>query len=175
MLSGKFTQSCINKITACKINTVAEKPKKNFSPEARQKLSDLAKQRHAEGKLGGAKFGSMGGKAKGKKDRISKRVSDAAQEERQAAEIIEVFKDAIDPSQPIGIRLKGAQAWVDIAVQHGKFELQEEAHEAAQHSREELIQMLTKKLTSGPTGNVLRKQIEEHTVVDADAVEVDDE
>lgn len=155
---------------------MAEKPKKNFSPEARQKLSDLAKQRHAEGKLGGPKFGSMGGKSKGKKkDRIAKRVADAAQEDRQATEIIEVFKDAIDPSQPIGIRLKGAQAWVDIAVQHGKFELQEEAHEAAQHSREELIDMLTKKLTSGPTANVLKKQIESKAIVDGEVVEIDED
>lgn len=154
---------------------MAEKPKKNFSPEARQKLSDLAKQRHAEGKLGGPKFGAMGGKAKGKKDRISKRVADAAQEETQASQIIEVFRDAIDPSQPIGIRLKGAQAWVDIAVQHGKFELQEEAHEAAQHSREELIDMLTKKLTSGPTANVLKKQIESKAIVDGEVVELDED
>lgn len=152
---------------------MAEKPKKNFSPEARQKLSDLAKQRHAEGKLGGAKYGSMGGRAPKKKDRISKRVAEAAEEARQADQIIEVFKDAIDPSQPISVRLKGAQAWVDIAVQHGKFELQEEAHEAAQHSREELLEMLSKKLTSGPTGSILRKQIEEHNVIEGEAVEVD--
>lgn len=122
--------------------------------------------------MGGAKYGAMGGKARSKKDRISKRVAEAAEEQRQADQIIEVFKDAIDPSQPIGIRLKGAQAWVDIAVQHGKFELQEEAHEAAQHSREELIQMLTKKLTSGPTASVIRKQIEENTVVDAEVIEI---
>jgi hypothetical protein len=152
---------------------VSEKPKKNFSPESRQKLSDLAKQRHAEGKLGGPKYGAMGGRAPKKKDRISKRVADAAEEERQANQIIEVFKDAIDPSQPISVRLKGAQAWVDIAVQHGKFELQEEAHEAAQHSREELIEMLSKKLTSGPTGSIIRKQIEEHNVIEGEAIEVE--
>lgn len=152
---------------------MGENPKKNFSPESRQKLSDLAKKRHAEGKLGGSKYGSMGRKAPRKKDRISKRVADAAQEEKEANQIIEVFKDAIDPSQPISVRLKGAQAWVDIAVQHGKFELQEEAHEAAQHSREELIDMLTKKLTSGPTANVLKKQIESKAIVDGEVVELD--
>lgn len=152
---------------------MAEKQKKNFSPEARQKLSDLAKQRHAEGKLGGAKYGAMGGRAARKKDRISKRVAEAAEEARHADEIIEVFKDAIDPSQPMSIRLKGAQAWVDIAVQHGKFELQEEAHDAAQHSREELIEMLSKKLTSGPTANVIRKEIESKAVIDGEIVEID--
>lgn len=152
---------------------MGEKPQRNFSPDSKQKLSDLAKQRHADGKLGGPKYGSMGGKSVKKKDRISKRVADAAQEERQAKKIIEVFKDAIDPSQPISVRLKGAQAWVDIAVQHGKFELQEEAHEAAQHSREELIEMLSKKLTSGPTGTVLRKQIEEHNIIEGEAIEVE--
>ena len=60
---------------------------------------------------------------------------------------------------------------MDIAVQHGKFELQEEAHEAAQHSREELIQMLSSKLTSGPTASVIRRQIEDQIIVDAEIVE----
>lgn len=152
---------------------MAEKQKKNFSPEARQKLSDLAKQRHAEGKMGGAKYGAMGGRASRKKDRISKRVAEAAEEQAEAAKIIDVFKDAIDPSQPMGIRLKGAQAWVDIAVQHGKFELQEEAHDAAQHSREELIEMLSKKLTSGPTANAIRKEIESKAIVDGEIVEIE--
>lgn len=150
---------------------VADKQKKNFSPESRQKLSDLAKQRHAEGKLGGAKYGAMGGRASRKTDRISKRVAEAAEDERQAKKIIEVFKDAIDPNQPMAVRLKGAQAWVDIAVQHGKFELQEEAHDAAQHSREELIEMLSKKLTQGPTANILRKQIEQENIIDAEVIE----
>lgn len=153
---------------------MAEKPKKNFSPEARQKLSDLAKQRHAEGKMGGAKYGAMGGRANRKKDRISKRVAEAAEEQSEANKIIDVFKDAIDPSQPMGIRLKGAQAWVDISVQHGKFELQEEAHDAAQHSREELIEMLSKKLTSGPTANVIRKEIESKAIVDGEIVEIEE-
>ena len=154
---------------------MAEKPKKNFSPEARQKLSDLAKQRHAEGKMGGAKYGAMGGRAARKKDRISKRVAEAAENHSEAEKIIDVFKDAIDPSQPISIRLKGAQAWVDIAVQHGKFELQEEAHDAAQHSREELIEMLSKKLTSGPTANVIRKEIESKAIVEGEIVEIDED
>ena len=151
--------------------TENNKPKRNFSPESRQKLSELAKQRHADGKMGGAKYGAMGGRATRKSERISKRVAEAAQEEKSAKHIVEVFKDAIDPSQPIGIRLKGAQAWVDIAVQHGKFELQEEAHEAAQHSREELIQMLSSPLTSGPTASVIRRQIEDQVIVDVEIVE----
>ena len=154
---------------------MAEKPKKNFSPEARQKLSDLAKQRHAEGKMGGAKYGAMGGRAARKKDRISKRVAEAAENHSEAEKIIDVFKDAIDPSQPMGVRLKGAQAWVDIAVQHGKFELQEEAHDAAQHSREELIEMLSKKLTSGPTANVIRKEIESKAIVEGEIVEIEED
>jgi hypothetical protein len=151
--------------------TENNKSKRNFSPESRQKLSELAKQRHADGKMGGAKYGAMGGRATRKGERISKRVAESAQEEKSAKQIVEVFKDAIDPSQPISIRLKGAQAWVDIAVQHGRFELQEEAHEAAQHSREELIQMLSSKLTSGPTASVIRRQIEDQIIVDAEIVE----
>ncbi len=154
--------------------TENNKTKRNFSPESRQKLSKLAKQRHADGKMGGAKYGAMGGRATRKGERISKRVAEAAQEEKSAKQIVEVFKDAIDPSQPIHVRLKGAQAWVDISVQHNKFELQEEAHDAMQHSREELIEMLSKKLTEGPAANVLRREIEEQVIVEAEIVEVED-
>lgn len=152
---------------------MADKSKRNFSPESRQKLSDLAKQRHADGKLGGADFGAKGGNTPRKSKRISKKVAEAAEVDRTARQIIEVFKDAIDPNQPMSVRLKGAQAWVEIAVQHGRLEIQEEAHESSQHSREELIEMLSKKLTQGPTATVIRKQIEEYNTIEGEAVEID--
>lgn len=149
---------------------------RELSPEARERLSQLAKQRHAEGRFGGAKFGKMGGRPRGSsKDRIAKRVAEAAMEEQNAKSIIAVFKDAVDPSQPMSTRLKGAQAWAEIANQHAKQEMKEEGQEHQQRSREELLEILSEKLTSGPSAHILRKQIAalepETGIVDATVVE----
>ena len=44
----------------------AQDPRKyKLSPEGREKLSKLAKQRHASGQLGGSKFGKLGGRPTG--------------------------------------------------------------------------------------------------------------
>lgn len=153
---------------------------RELSPEAKERLSELAKKRHANGEFGGAKFGRLGGRPKGgskKKQRITKAVAEAAEEERNKNSIIQVFKDAIHESQPISIRLKGAQAWAEIAQQHAKMELAEEAHAEIQHSREDLIALLAGKLTSGPAAAIVRGAIEQETgIVDAEIVEeVDDD
>lgn len=145
--------------------------KRNLSPETRQKLSELAKKRVAEGTFGGAKFGKLGGRPR--KDRAAARVAEAAQEDQNARQIIQVFKDAVDSSQSMGIRLKAAEAWLGVEREEGKLALQEEQAEA-QHSREELIAMLAEKLTAGPTATILRNQLEEETGI-VDAVVVDDD
>lgn len=151
-----------------------------LTPEGRERLSRLAKQRHATGAFGDpVANGRKGGRPKGgskKKQRISKRVAEAAAEDRNAVSIIQVFKDAIHPNQPITVRLKGAEAWAAIAAQHQKMELSEQAHEQASNSREDLIALLAKKFTSGPTANIIRGQIEaEAGVIDATVVEEPDE
>lgn len=147
-----------------------------LTPEGRERLSRLAKQRHASGAFGDpVANGRKGGRPRGgskKKQRISKRVAEAAAEDRNAMAIIQVFKDAIHPNQPMTVRLKGAQAWADIAAQHQKMELSEQAQEQAHISREDLLKLLAQKFTSGPTANVLRGQIESQTgVIDATVVE----
>ena len=154
---------------------------RELSPEARERLSELAKERHAEGRFGGRKYGKMGGRPRGgskKKQRITKAVAEAAEEEKNKNAIIQVFKDAIHPNQPMTVRLKGAQAWAEIAAQHQKMELSEEAHITAQHSREELIDILKGKLTSGPAAAIIRNQLEieaETGIADAEVVEDEDE
>jgi hypothetical protein len=149
---------------------------RNFSPESREKLSRLMKERHARGEV------NPGGRAPGtknlttrKKERITKAVAEAAAEEKNRRDIINVFKDAIHPSQPIQVRLKGAEAWAKIAADQNKIELQEEAVSAQQHSREELLELLSQKLTSGPTANLLRTQIEQENIVDVEVVEVEED
>lgn len=145
------------------------KKKRNLSPETRQKLSELAKARVADGTFGGSKFGKLGGRPR--KDRAASRVAEAAQEDSNARQIIQVFKDAVDSSQSMGVRLKAAEAWLGVEREEGKLALQEESAVAEHHSREELISMLAEKLTSGPTSGVLRRQLEEEAgIVDAEVV-----
>lgn len=152
---------------------------RELSPQAKEKLSQLAKERHARGDWGGPKFGKMGGRPRGgskKKQRITRAVAEAAEEDKNKNAIIQVFKDAIHPNQPMTVRLKGAQAWAEIAAQHQKMELSEEAQQQAQLSREELIDLLKGKLTSGPAAAIIRGQIEsEAGIIEAQVVEEDDD
>jgi hypothetical protein len=152
-----------------------ERKKPNLSPEAREKLSRLAKERHAEGKLGGVGFGKRGGRPK--KQRIGSRVAEAAQDDPTANYITQVFKDAIHPNQPISIRLKAAEAWIGVEREETKISLQEVEHQSKQHSREELLEMLTSKLTGdNPTATMIQSQLaaqngSEEEVPDAEVVE----
>jgi hypothetical protein len=153
-----------------------QKKKRNLSPETRQKLSAAAKQRHAEGRLGGAKFGRLGGRPR--KDRAASKV--AAEAQKEATRIIQVFKDATDPSQPISVRLKAAQAWVEIEREESKLMLAEDSADAKQMSREELIAAIREKFSSGAAAAILQKAIESGdrpeviTIDDDDIIEEDD-
>jgi hypothetical protein len=151
------------------------KKKRELTPEAREKLSRLAKERHAAGKFGGSRFGKMGGRPK--KDRAAKRVAEAAQEEANARRIINVFKDAIHENQPMQIRIRAAEAWLGVEREEAKILLQEAAHDEKQHSREELLEILSKRLTDGPAATILRKQLEQESsevIADAEVVEDDE-
>lgn len=147
-----------------------------MSPEARQKLSRLAKERHARGELGGAKFGQMGGFTKGvnsRRDRVAKRVAEAAQNEEMTQQLIEVFKDAIQRDQPTYIRIKAAEALIAIERDEARIAMAEEEHQAKAYSREELLEMLSGNLTTGPIAALLRRQIEpEAGIIDAEVIEI---
>ena len=163
------------------------KPARKMSPEMRDKMSRLAKQRHRDGTSG---FGSPEALAKAqspearakaaetrRKRNRSRSASDIVAEaaELNAKELVAVFKDAIDSGQPMGTRLKAAQAWLDVEQTNRKMEMQQEAAEAQQHSRDELIAILAEKLTAGPTAEILRRQLGERAaeVVDAKVVTED--
>ena len=155
-----------------------KKPKKNLSPEVRQAASERAKKLHAEGRLGGSKFGKLGGRPR--KKRTSERVAEAAAKQANHEDIVRVFEDAVADNQPIGVRLKGAEAWLAIEREERKLALQEDDFDAKQHSRDELITLLADKLTSGPAAEVLRAQLEgdqygQPEVVDAELVEDDED
>lgn len=147
--------------------------RRNLSPEAREKLSRLAMQRHAEGKLGQPRRYS---KRLRRRVRVQQRVAEAAMEEENARKIIQVFKDAIDPSQRMSTRLKGATAWVQIAQQFANYELQSEAQEYDHRTRDELIEEIRRKLQSGAAGTILRDQLtassnSHQEVIEAEVIE----
>lgn len=151
------------------------KVRRELSPEARQKLSDLAKERHRKGIWGTPEQGAKGRAVpRQRKKRASEYVAEAAQ--LQARDLVAVFKDAIDKGQPMGTRLKAAQAWLELEQSEYKMELQVEAASAQQHSRDELIAILAEKLTAGPAAQILRRQLEQEAgVVDAVVVSEDDD
>jgi len=149
---------------------MADKKKRQLSPEAREKLSRLARERHARGEFGGSKYGKMGGRPR--KDRAARRVAEAAQEDAMARQIISVFKDAIRPDQPMHIRIKAAEAIIAVEREEAKVAMAEEDHAAKVHTREELLEILSGRLTEGPVAALLRAQIEPETgIVDAEVVE----
>jgi hypothetical protein len=143
-----------------------------ITPQGKDRLSDLARTRHANGQFDGSTPGPGRPRGSvGKRKRISARVAEAAAEEENAQQIINVFKDAVHSSQPLPIRLKGAEAWARIAQEHARFELQEDTTDNTQRSREELLAILSEKLTSGPAAAIIAKQIEQHNIQDATVVE----
>ena len=150
--------------------------RKNFTPEVREKLSELAKQRFEEGKFPIQKAHTPEARAKAAETRRRNRKKTASEWVAEAAalnaaEIVAVFKNGIDASQPMGIRLKAAQAWLEVETDTRKLEIQQEAEDAKQHSRDELIAILADKLTAGPASELLRQQLESETgIVEADVV-----
>lgn len=142
------------------------KKKRNYSPETRAKLREAAIKRHKEGKLGGAEFGRMGGRPR--KERAASKVAEEARQE--AERITQVFKDATDEAQPMSIRLKAAQAWIEIEREDSKLSLQEDTADAKQMSREELIAELKKKMTSGSAAAIVRQVIEQGPTIPEDDV-----
>lgn len=148
-----------------------KKPKRELSPEARQKLSEAAKKRVAEGKMGGAKFGKLGGRPR--KPRASQKVAEAAQKE--AEDILDVFRDGISPDKPMGTRLKAAELWLSVEEKESKLALQEEKLDADNLSRDEIIKALAEGLSQGAVAAMIASQLHksDEPIVDADVVEDD--
>ncbi len=150
------------------------KKQNNMSPEGRQRLSELAKQRHAEGKMGGSEFGKLGGRGNTRAKREAQQaVASSAAEHKE--EIISVFKDAIDPDRPMGQRLKGAELWLAVERENAKLQMAEQAQDAQELDRATLIHLLAEKLSTGPAAALVKAQLEDGSIVDAEVVEIDDD
>lgn len=155
----------------------ADKLKRQQTPEARAKLSEIAKKRHQEsdGKGFGRGLTERGSKPKRKpsKARIAQLVAESAREKENAEKIIEVFKDGVADTQPMSIRLKAAEAWIKVETENAKIQLNEDANESIQRDRGELLQMLSGKLMNGPAAALLRKQLAERAESEGDIIDVD--
>ena len=159
-------------------NKPSKAPVRNrLTPEAREKLSQLAKERHAAGKFGGSRFGKLGGRGRTREKRLAaEMVAEEAQKPEVQKAIVQVLKDAIDPSQNIMVRLKGVDAFVNIEKDNQKMQLARESAKEQQKTREELLEILKDKLTAGPVSGIIRRQMEQEAgIVDAEVVEVDDD
>jgi hypothetical protein len=76
----------------------------------------------------------------------------------------------------MSIRLKAASAWLDVERQEATLALQEADSDAKHHTRDELLAMLSQKLTSGPAATILRRQLEAETgITDAQVIDTDSE
>lgn len=151
--------------------SIAKRP--HISQEGRQRLSEIARQRWRDGELGQNK-GSKQAPPKmrsTKKRRVTARVAEAAREKKNAQAIIDVFKDGVHSSQPIHIRLKAAEAWMKAEQDDAKLRLKEADSENQQRDRDELLTILSTRLTTGPAALLLRRQIEENAgITDAEIV-----
>lgn len=135
--------------------------KRHVSDEGRQRLSEIATERHRNGG-----FRPVPGRPKRKrpnKKRVAQKVAEAAREKKNAQAIIDVFKDGVAPHQPINIRIKAAEAWLKVEGDDAKIALKEADFESQKHDRDELLDMLSQQLTAGHAGLLLRKQLESET------------
>jgi len=145
-----------------------------MSPEAREKLSKLAKQRIADGKMGGSKFGKLGGRGNTReKRRAATDLAEAVRDPELVKLMKQTLKDSQDAERPMKQRLDGLKLAVEIEREDAKLALAEEKADAEQLSREELIAALRENLTRGPAATMIRNQLEPETIVDAVVVEDD--
>lgn len=142
----------------------ASKFKRRLSAEQRGNLSEVAKERHRQSDghgfgRGQQKPGTQKPLKKSSEARAAALVAEAARDQKNAQAIIEVFKDGVANSQPMHIRLKAAQAWIDVEQKDAALRLKENESDQLQRGREELLELLAGKFTGGPTAALLRKQL----------------
>jgi hypothetical protein len=107
--------------------------------------SQRARELVAAGKLGGAKYGRMGGRPR------TPRASEIAAREAQehAEEIVAAFRDALHPSQPIMVRIRAAVAWLNLERKEDA-RVNASMSSFALASREELVALIMGYVNSAP-------------------------
>ena len=149
----------------------AKHGRRSLTDEQRRQLSERAKEMHRQGKIGGAKYGRMGGRPR--KPRASEAVAEAA--EQHSAEIVAALRIGVRQGTPEQ-RSRSAERFLALAQREDQLRLK--AQEAASRekrdlSRDQVMQELVEKLTAGPMGALLRERLGAlPDVVEGHAVEV---
>jgi len=131
-----------------------QKKQRNLSPATRKKLSEAAKKRHARGEFGGSEFGRLGGRPR---KRVSTEISDSALE--HAEQIKQVFIDGLDADQNSQAqRLKTVDLWLTAASREDKA-AREDKRDDEKLSRDQTLELLVAKFTSGPMAAMFRQQV----------------
>lgn len=111
----------------------------HYSSDRRERALQLKE----DGKMG-PQFGSLGGARAKERKRVTEVIAESAAE--HAEQIQQVFIDGIDPSQPIGVRLKAAKEMVGIASEYDALMLKARQAEFDAMSRAELAESISEML-----------------------------
>lgn len=153
-------------------DTKSDKPAKrklNLSDEERRKRSERLAKLRSQGKVG-PQYGKLGGRPR--KPRAAELIAEEAEKNKQ--QLVNVLKDAIDPSQSVSTRLKGLKQWVDIEQAERQMEMTEEEH-LAKMSREEMAHGLADKIANNPVlAKVLADRLNGVNPIEGNAEEVTD-
>lgn len=124
---------------------------------------------------GRRKFGGpQPGSGRPRKPRAAEHVAEEARKE--AAKIAQAFKDAIDPSQPIGVRVHAAKTWLEIENKESELTLRED-RELRDMSQEELAQLVASRFTQLVSSGALDPELSSlHgvTVQNGDVIDLDE-
>lgn len=139
--------------------------RRQLTDAQREQLSVRAKEMHRQGKIGGKEFGKLGGRPR--KPRASEAVAVAA--EQYSAEIVAALRAGIRQGTPEQ-RSRSAERFLALAQREDALRLK--AAEAASRerkdlSRDQVIEELAAKLSSGPIAALLRERL----IAPADVVE----
>lgn len=123
-------------------------------------------QMNEDGKAGGKKYGALGGARPKKNKRATELIAESAAED--AEKIRDVFRDGIDASNPIGVRLQAAKEYVKIEESDIKRDLEERKAEFDAMNKETLVENITAMLDRLNAAGQIASEVEE--MVDADVV-----
>lgn len=153
--------------------SLANFKRRPMSQESRERLSQIATERHRNGDFKKDPDAPPPPRRKPSKQRIAERVAEAARDEKTAQDIIDVFKDGIAANQPINIRIKAAEAWIKVEQDDAKLQLREVDAAGQRRDRGELLNILAGRLTSSHSASLLRQQLEERAgITDDDVIDV---
>lgn len=128
-----------------------------WTPERREAARERARRLVDEGRLGGKQPGA----GRPRKKRASEKVAEEAA--ANAKQIVSAFSDALDESNLPSVRLNAAQAWLKVEQEETKLQMEEERH-VDQLQTNQLIELITKKLSRLQQEEVLGDIISEETI-----------